>query len=94
MSPEAEEKLLKAFDKQLDEGWRREVESMNVEQLKEALGTIAKNEEVNQGQKSEDLNLAQAKEEFDRLGARYKEASKANYWKSRFAARELKAKGG
>lgn len=90
---EADEKLAKKFA-ELDPDWREKVEASGIEGVKGLLVEVQKNEELNQDMKEQDQDLASAKETYDTAGAGYRESTKANKLKIRYALRKLKSLGG
>lgn len=85
-----DEKFEKDCEKYLPEDWRNTAGAMSAVELKGALVEISKSEEWNQKLKDEDGELVDAKEAFAALGAGYKEATKVNRLKIKFALKELK----
>lgn len=88
-----EEKMQKKF-LEINEEWRDKVAALSVEQIKTEITEVVNNENENQKNKEDDQHLAEAKETYQEAAAGYKEATKMNRLKVKFALRVLGDKGG
>lgn len=89
----ASEKLEKKF-KDIDEEWRDKVAALSAVEVKAVLAELAYNENENQKAKEEDQDLASKKESYDSAAEGYKEATKSNKLKTKYALKVLSDKGG
>ena len=89
----AKMKTVKDIFEDLDSDWKDAVATMSVDDINSRIAEVAKAEELNQRAKEDDLDLARLKEEVATAGAQYKEATKANKLKIKFAMRVLGDRG-
>lgn len=82
-----------SLEDKLPREWVDAVAAMSVEDLKNEVAKVANDESVNQRNKEDDQQLAEAKAAHDDAGAQYKEASKENKNKVALLLRVLGDKG-
>ena len=78
---------------ELDSEFKDKVAGSDEAAIRDTIATVALNEVQNQNNKADDQDLAQKREEAAVAGAQYKDASKMNKLRIRFARRVLSDKG-
>jgi hypothetical protein len=77
----------------LDSDFKDTISGSTVDEINARIAEVAKSEEENQKAKKDDQDLAEKKAQATEAGAQYKEASKMNRLRIRYAMRVLGDKG-
>lgn len=91
MTPD--EKAQKKFN-EIPVEWRDRVAGLSADEIKDIIAEVAGDENENQKAKDEDRDLAEKRVLFQEAGAQYKEGTKMNRLKTKFALRVLGDRGG